>query len=398
MTPLQSLDNETYEEYLIRIGSNKDELGLSWSKIATHMNEFLNEDFTESKYRKEFHLLTRGISIGLKKSSTDEYIREIQDKTIELQKQKYQFQDQKRELNNKIKMIAKFEHLKEEISSSIKQLEKVKPLPYSPVKESSSFIRANVLWSDFHYGQGSDNSLNKYNPEIFDIRFSHLVSKTIHYCQKHNVDELTIASIGDQIAGFIHLTSRIEQSEDVISQIQYISERLSEAVVEISKYVPKVRVICLNGNHSRTIANKNDSLLKENFENLIPWYMESRLRNFRNIEILKGEDGYYVDTTFSKPHAYVHGDIDHVSSSARQLPQFLGVIPQYLFQGHIHHDTVKDFGRTTVISNGSLCGADSYAISKRMYADAMQKMHIFDENERIEYKIDINLQDIKQYH
>ncbi|MGR6760415.1 hypothetical protein ACU1JV_01035 [Paenibacillus sp. T2-29] len=395
MTPLKPLHNETYEEYLIRIGSNKDTLELSWTKIATLMNEYLNEDFTESKYRKEFHLLTRGISIGVNKSSTDEYRREIEDKTIELQKQKYQFQDQKREFNNKIKMIAKFEHLKEEISSSIKQLEKVKPLPYSPVMESSSYIRANVLFSDFHYGQESDNSLNKYNPHVFDKRFNYLVSKTIYYCQKHNVNELTIASIGDQIAGFIHLTSRIEQSEDVISQTQYISERLSESVAEIAKYVPKVRVINLIGNHSRTFQSKNEAILKENFENIIPWYMETRLREFDNIELLKGEDGYFIDESFEKPHIYVHGDLDHVSSAARQLPQFLGVIPQYLFQGHIHHDTVKDFGRTTVISNGSLCGADSYAISKRMYADAMQKMHIFNEDGRIEYKIDINLQDIK---
>ncbi|WP_311078276.1 hypothetical protein [Paenibacillus polymyxa] len=395
MTPLKPLHNETYEEYLIRIGSNKDTLELSWSKIATLMNEYLNEDFTESKYRKEFHLLTRGISIGVNKSSTDEYRREIEDKTIELQKQKYQFQDQKREFNNKIKMIAKFEHLKDEISNSIKQLEQVKPLPYSPVMKNPSYIRANVLFSDFHYGQESDNSLNKYNPRVFDKRFNHLVSKTIYYCQKHNVDELTIASIGDQIAGFIHLTSRIEQSEDVISQTQYISERLSEAVAEIAKFVPKVRVINLIGNHSRTFQSKNEAILKENFENIIPWYMETRLREFDNIELLKGEDGYFIDESFEKPHIYVHGDLDHVSTAARQLPQFLGVIPQYLFQGHIHHDTVKDFGRTTVISNGSLCGADSYAISKRMYADAMQKMHIFNEDGRIEYKIDINLQDIK---
>lgn len=395
MTPLQSLENEVYEDYLVRIGSSKEELDLSWIKIASLMNEFLSEDFSESKYRKEYHLLTRGISMGVKKSSDNVYLREIEDKTVELQKQKYQFQDQKREYNNKIKLIAKYEHLKDEITTAIKQLEKVKPLPYSLIKESISDVRANVLFSDFHYGQESNNTLNTYNPVVFNKRFEHLVSKTIYYCKKHNVDELTIGSIGDQIAGFIHLTSRIEQSEDVISQIQYISERLAEAVAEISKYVRKVRVINLIGNHSRTFQNKNDSIMKENFENIIPWYLESRLRRFDNVEVLKGEDGYFVDDTFSKPHLYTHGDIDHVSSVARTIPQFLGIIPSYCFQGHIHHDTVKDYGRTIVISNGSLCGADSYAVSKRMYADAMQKMHIFDENGRIEYKIDINLQDVK---
>lgn len=396
ITPLQSLENEVYEDYLVRIGSNKEELDLSWIKIASLMNEFLREDFSESKYRKEYHLLTRGISMGVKKSSDNEYLREIEDKTVELQKQKYQFQDQKREYNNKIKMISKFEHLKQEVFTAIKSLEKVKPLYFSPIKEdNTSYVRANVLWSDFHFGQESNNTLNVYNPDVFNKRFEYLVTKTIHYCKKHNVSELTIGSIGDQIAGFIHLTSRIEQSEDVISQIQYISERLSEAVAEISKYVSKVKVINIIGNHSRTVASKNDSLLKENFENLIPWYLESRLRDFANVEILKSEDGFFVDNTFPEPHVYIHGDLDHVSSVARSLPQVLGIIAKYVYMGHIHHDTVKDYGRTTVISNGSLCGTDSYAVSKRMYADAMQKMHIFDENGRIEYKIDINLQDIK---
>jgi len=394
MTPLKSLENEVYEDYLVRIGSSKEELDLSWIKIASLMNEFLSEDFSESKYRKEYHLLTRGISMGVKKSSDNEYLREIEDKTVELQKQKYQFQDQKREYNNKIKMISKFEHLKDEVFTAIKNLEKVKPLSFSPIQKIDSDVRANVLWSDFHYGQESNNSLNIYNPNIFDKRFKHLVSETIHYCKKHNVSELTIGSIGDQIAGFIHLTSRIEQSEDVISQIQYISERLSEAVAEISKHVNKVRVINILGNHSRTVANKNDSLLKENFENLIPWFMELRLRDFKNVEILKGQDGYFVDYSFPQPHVYVHGDLDHVSSVAKSLPQLLGIVAKFVFMGHIHHDTVKDYGRTTVISNGSLCGSDSYAVDKRMYSDAMQKMNIFNDKGRIEYKINIDLQDI----
>lgn len=396
ITPLHSLKNESYEDYLLRLGSNKEELELSWGQIATLLNNFLDEEYTESKYRKEYHNLSRGIEIGIRKSASGEQLKEIEDKTVELQKQKYQFNDQKREYNNKIRLIARYEHLKDEILKGIKELEKVKPLPYSfEPAVSDTNIRANVLWSDFHYGQETQNSLNTYNPEVFNKRFQHLVAKTIHYCKKHDVQELTIGSLGDQIAGFIHLTSRIEQSEDVVSQIQYISERLAEAIAEVSLHVPKVRVVNIIGNHSRTTPNKNDSILKENFENLIPWYLESRLRSYNNVEIIRSEDGYFVDTTFNEPHIYVHGDLDHVASVAKSLPQFLGIISKYVFMGHIHHDTVKDYGRTTVISNGSLCGIDSFALGKRMYADAMQKMHIFNSDGRIEYKIDINLQDIK---
>lgn len=397
-TPLEinRKQDESIDDYLLRLGGNKDIYSLNWVQVAERMNAESNEDFGESKWRKDFFLIKKGYELAIKNNiSENEVLQELEDKTLQFQKQKFQYQDQKREYTNVVRQQARFEHLKDEIKQSIKELEKVKPLVFSPVRDNGLNIRANVLFSDFHYGQTSNNTLNTYNPEVFNRRFEHLVSKTIHYCKKHNVSELTIGSLGDQVSGYIHTTSRIEQSEDVVSQTQYISERLSEAVAEISKHVAKVKIINLIGNHSRTSPNKHDSIMKENFENLIPWYMESRLKDFKNVEILKSEDGYFVDYSFPEPQVYVHGDVDYVSSVAKSLPQFLGVIAKYIWMGHIHHDTVKDHGRTTVVSNGSVCGSDSYAVSKRMYSEAMQKMHIFDENGRIEYKIDILLQDIK---
>lgn len=319
---------------------------------------------------------------------------EYEDKIMEMKKQKYQFQDQKRELNAKIRMLSKYDHLKEEIIRSIEKLEKVKPLNFSKPIKANGNVRANLLLSDFHYGQESDNTFNTYNPEIFEKRFEFLISRVLYYCDKHNVKELTIGAIGDFVNGMIHVSTRVESSEDVISQIQHVSERLSEAVSEIASVVPKVRVINVIGNHARMSPNKNESLLRENLENIIPWYMETRLRECKNVEILKSKDGIFVDSTFKIPQVMTHGDLDHVSNTARSLPQVLGIVPSYIFMGHIHHDTVKDYGRTVVISNGSLCGVDEYAISKRMYADAMQKMHIFNNDEKVEYTININLQNI----
>ncbi|MNX70833.1 Calcineurin-like phosphoesterase superfamily domain protein [compost metagenome] len=376
--PLNNLENESYEEYLLRIGSNKDELDLSWKDVASLMNEFLNEDFTESKYRKEYHLLNRGITIGVKKSENNEYIQEIEDKTVQLQKERFKYQDQKREYTNLIRQQSRFEHLKEEVSRAIQELEKIKPLKFEHRSQLNSNKKGIVLWSDFHVGSEFKNSFNAYDIDVFRSRLKMLVEKTIQYSTKNEVSELIVANLGDALHGAIHVSARVQSGEDVIRQIQIAAESIAEALAEISKYHKKVKFINIIGNHSRLISNKHESIFRENLEYLIPWFLESRLSQFDNIEIVQDEDGLYIEDIDGEKHLFAHGDLDPASTSAKNLPQMLGFVPKYIYSGHIHHNYEKEFGKTEVIVNGSLMGPDDYAISKRYFASPMQKYIVLD--------------------
>jgi hypothetical protein len=393
ITPdIKRKDSESNERYLLRIGDNKDTLGLSWQGVADLMNESLSEDYGESKWRKDYYLLKKGFDLAIKESVTEnELLREIQDQTIEAQKVKFQVQDQRRLYTNEIRQQSRIEHLiKDELYRGIIDLANEKPLNFSPPSTSDSVVTANVLWSDWHVGSEFSNSLNRYNIDIFRKRLEKLVSSTIAYGKKHNVGRLTIGALGDFISGAIHVSTRVQSSEDVIRQIQIVAEALAESIAEISKHFNRITFINIIGNHSRVVANKTESIFRENLEYIIPWYLESRLKEFASVDIHKDDDGIYIDERYDEPHIYIHGDLDHVSSVAKTLPQMLGFVPRYIFCGHIHHDTVKEFGRTKVISNGSMIGIDDYAIAKRFYAEPMHKMHIFD-GSRIEYTIDILL-------
>lgn len=388
MTPIHNLENESYEEYLLRIGSNKDELDISWNDIASLMNEFLNEDFSESKYRKEFHLLNRGISIGVKKSDNNEYIQEIEDKTVQLQKERFKYQDQKREYTNLIRQQARFEHLKEEVARAIKDLEKLKPLHFTPNISITGNKKGIALWSDFHVGSEFKNSLNEYNIDVFRIRLKKLVEKTIQYSVKNDISEIIIANLGDALHGAIHVSARVQSGEDVVRQIQIAAESIAEALAEIAQHHKKVKFINIIGNHSRLISNKNESIFRENLEYLIPWFLESRLKEFPNIEIVCDEDGIYVEDIENSKHVFVHGDLDPATTSAKNLPQMLGFVPKYVYSGHIHHNYEREFGITEVIVNGSLMGPDDYAVSKRYFASPMQKYIVLDGSEiECTYKI-----------
>ncbi|MFB5759091.1 hypothetical protein [Paenibacillus medicaginis] len=371
--------DETVDSYLYRVGSNKDIYNLDWLEIRDLMNESTGNSYNESTWRKRFSSFRDGVEYAKKSFVSDnEVVKEIEDKTLEFQKERFKFQDQKREYTNIVRSQARFEHLKDEIHKSILELAKHKPLKFVPPSPTLSNTKANTLWSDWHVGSEIRNSLNTYSLVIFKERVKQLVSKVIETGRIHNVSELTIADLGDMISGAIHVSTRVQASEDVIRQLQIVAEVIAESVAELSGHFDKIKLITIIGNHSRLIPNKTEALHRENLEYLIPWYLESRLAAFSNVEIVKDTDGYYIDEVDGEKHVYVHGDLDHVASVARTLPQLLGFVPKYVFCGHIHHDTVKEYGRTKVISNGSLMGIDDYALTKRFYAEPMQKMHIFD--------------------
>lgn len=385
-------DEENIDDYLVRIGDNLEAYGLNWTTATALLNVEAQDEYSESKWRKDYASYLRWKERLVHKIvDSDEYIQEVQDATLTMQKEKFRMQDQKRELTNVVRQQARFEHLKDEIRKSILELSISKPLQFIESSPTLSNVRANVLWSDWHYAADFSNSLNRYSPSIFRDRLQKLVSKTIYYGKQHKVDTLTIGALGDFISGAIHVSTRVQSSEDVIRQIQVVSEAIAESLVELSKNFRQVRFINIIGNHARLVSNKTESVFKENLENLIPWYLESRLNGIKNVDIYRDEDGYFVDESFYPCHVYVHGDLDHVSSVAKSLPQMIGVVPRYIFCGHIHHDTVKEAGRTKVISNGSMVGIDDYAISKRFFAEPMQKMHIFNDKDKIEYYIPIEL-------
>ncbi|MCM3274464.1 hypothetical protein M3691_37760, partial [Paenibacillus elgii] len=139
--------------------------------------EASNEDFGESKWRKDYHQLKRGYELAIKNKITEnEALKEIEDKTLELEKKTYQFRDQKREHDSKIRMEARFENLKNEIHKSIVELENMKPLRYlKPLVTEKPIKRAILLLSDLHFGADFSNSLNTYNPTIFRKRIEQLV-------------------------------------------------------------------------------------------------------------------------------------------------------------------------------------------------------------------------------
>src|SRR5690606_23287592 len=240
-----------------------------------------------------------------------------------------------------------------------------RPLTFSPiVSEGLSEKHGLALFSDWHFGMEVNNSLNVFNKEVFNQRVEKLVNKIIEYGKQNNISTLHIAQLGDLLSGIIHVSTRVQSNENIIEQVKYVSETLAEVVSKLANTLETINYYNVIGNHGRS-GHKNETGIKQNFQYLIPWYMESRLRDFKNVEIITDKDEYTSTKILNEEVVYVHGNFDRIDQCVTRLPQILGFVPSYIFGGHIHHHYEKEHGKTTVVVNGSLIGADDYSTAGR---------------------------------
>lgn len=389
----QQRENETSCEYKFRLIADKVDkiVDLDWAEIR----EILGLEITPDTLRKQGQGIREVYRFyedkQLEKSIANAITDDTETKTQEFFKEKVKFQDQKREYYNLLRNQARFEHLRDEIKLAIDELAKRKPLKFNPsyVNYMTEDVTGVTLWSDWHYGMFVDHEFNKYDNDIFHNRVQKLVGKVKEYGLKNKIKKLIIGILGDNISGEIHISTKVQNNENVIRQVQIVSETIAEATEQLANTFEEVELIFVTGNHGRN-GKKDEVTAKDNFEYLIPWYLESRLKQFTNVTITSDKDTYVLKHIHNQPCIFVHGNYDHVSSVAKNLPHMLGIIPSYIFSGHIHHNYEREQGRTTVVANGSLIGMDDYSLQKRLYATPSQKFMIMN-NDGVECTYNIKL-------
>lgn len=377
---LERNNDESFLDYQIRLFANKDTYGVDTFEIAELLNSEYGTSYSESKWRKDYAAYVHWNEYILSKNLDKEVLDKYEENRIESEKEKIRNQDQKREYKKLIRNQARFEHLRDEIIFAVSKLEKKKPLEFSPPLLSSTDGKEGLaLFSDWHYGMDINNSVNVFNRDVFNQRVGNLTSKIIEYGTLNNIETLHVANLGDLIGGLIHVSTRVQANEDVIEQVKYVTETLSEVISKLASIFPKVKFYNVAGNHGRTVANKHDVGIKENFEYLIPWYVEARLHNHTNVEVITEQDGYIVGKILNEDVVFTHGHYDRPDQVVTKIPQLLGIVPSYIFSGHIHHHFEKEYGRTTCIVNGSLVGNDDYAMQGRFGSKPSQKFMVFSE-------------------
>lgn len=380
--------NENEEQFIWRLGQAKDSgiLDLDWNEIADIINKECRTDETEYRseaaYRKKYQCAKMFFEADVfgQYSDEDAYIKELRDAKFELRKEKQKMFDERTELNRKLREQARRESFIDLVTDKISNVE---PLELNYIErqliESDNDLICHL--TDLHAGININHWYNTFNMDVLKERLTNYLDQLFLIQRRHNSENCYLV-IGEIMSGLIHETIRLENNENVIQQFILVSSLLSETISEMALHFNKVYVYVTPGNHSRVIANKDNSLHGENFDILLPHYLKASLQNYDNVLIKdnrKDCDIAIFDVRGNNIFA-VHGDKDNVDNVVQKFTMIFGMKPDIVLMGHRHTNALTTVYDTKVIQSGCVSGSDNYCIDKRLKNRPEQTVSVVSES------------------
>ena len=310
-----------------------------------------------------------------------------------LYKEKTQIRDIYNAYRKSLREESRNSRFKDELIESIRKLPKLNFSQNKRLKVDTNSVEAVLLFSDLHLGVKCNNFYNKYDFNVAVERVSKLIDDTVEYCNLHNVSRLNVLNLGDLIHGIIHVSARVEAEHNVSDQVMLSAEILANALARLDKEInAEICYRSCTDNHSRMIANKAENIEAENFSKLIDWYLGARLAGSKikiindNIDESLGK----FELLNGKAVMFAHG---HLENTNKCVDAFSGATKQfidYIFLSHFHSSKEKSYNGSKVFINGSIVGTEQYALSRRLFSPAEQKLVIFHNDNVLD--LNINLQ------
>lgn len=382
ITPKPGMSEEAYLWYLGQAKDNGIYEG-SWSDISDLMNRFYRDGEetyrTESAYRKRYNNAKDFAEAGIFKFG--DMSEDLQEQLQTIKKEKQKLADERSALNKKLRDTARFEEnlaiLKEKIEENGRT---TLPSHYQDRENSDNDLI--ICLSDIHLGLDVKNSFGEYNSDIAEKYMENYLQKIDDIRGKNASQDCYVLLIGDLISGRIHPTIQLENRENLIEQVQKVSELVANFLYALSARFKKVNVISVSGNHSR-LGLKDEVLRNERADDFVVWYCKAKLSHIENINYLEN-----LDPTIGcfevrgKKYLVSHGDFDPYSEAGlSKLVLFTGIMPAAIFCGHKHHCAFEDVSNVKYIMSGSFCGAcGDYEISKRLKGDPSQAVCVATED------------------
>lgn len=347
--------NESDFDYIIRLIEGKSDgiYDIDYTELfKLAFGVELNSDECRKRYYGLKMLLPYLDKEKSKSVNSNDLILELEQKRIELQKERRKFLDYRNAYNRGIDKDARLEDLYEVIERTISS--GILPnlnYEFHYVEHLDNDLLVSL--NDLHFGANVKNAWNVYNSDICRQRLNEYLDRIFEIQQLHKSENCYVTANGDLINGNIHIPVQVSNKENVIEQIMGVSEYIAQFLYELSKRFNKVVFTVVAGNHSR-IGTKDDSLKNERLDDLIPWYIKARLQNIENVVVNKN-----LDNTMSvldirrKKYLCVHGDYDSGKSAIQSVSLMAGQNIYAVCCGHLHHNSMDFVDNIKVIMAGS---------------------------------------------
>ena len=400
MTKYKRFENESDEELVLRICSDKDKIG-TWSDVADILNEITGNEYTESKYRKQFQSFQKMLAANQSKFvDSNAQLEEINEKIRTLQKERNKLQTEKLEYNKWLREEARDEMILESITNAISNLKPLNiPKYIEPYTDSRAYL---LVFGDVHYGiefQLKDlfgNVINEYSPEIFEKRMWELFNQVVYLIQKEDIDELNVWELGDGLQGILRLNSQLMKLRyGIIDSSILYANFLAEWLNELSTYVSIKFQMVVDSNHNQVrICNApKNAFPEENMSKSMLVFIKERLKDNPNITIIENPTGMNYGMMTDWNVLGIHGEVKNLSTAINEFSRAYGTPLDYLVGAHCHHLSQKETGiRSEVLSIRSIIGVDPYGLSLNKTSDAGASLFVFDQlkGKTCEYSLKLN--------
>lgn len=194
-------------------------------------------------------------------------LSELEEKKIELQKERQKFFDQRQALNKIIRERARQEELNEILVSAVCN-GSLPALQYKP-PVNAAYADNDLLVSlnDIHYGAQVYNYWNTYNADICREMLCRYLDEILSIASRHKSERCIVWANGDLISGSIHHSISVTNRENIIEQITGVSELIAEFLAELSRHFSGVQFVSVAGNHSR-LDTKERALKDERLDDI----------------------------------------------------------------------------------------------------------------------------------
>jgi len=233
--------------------------------------------------------------------------------------------------------------------------------------------------SDFHYGLKVKpveiGGIFEYNSEVAKKELDYLLFKTCRILEYHpnRPDTLVITLLGDMIDNAIMRDNQMASIEfQITDQIMGVVELMTDYIITLSKYFKEIKCFGVYGNHGRITQKVTGAHPKDNFDRIVYWGIQERLKGIDNISfefteaqhMLVDIEGWqfwleHGDTVRSWAGIPFYGAKREKSNINDMLNKF-SEKADYTLAGHFHIDAEFE----NIFMNGSFVGGDIFSIGR----------------------------------
>ena len=400
-----SFDDEEGIDILCSVCAEHKALPISlrnWNELAGALGLGVDGEYLRCWYKAHLRqdgTLPRNPRIALPSdqskspdSGTQRTIADMEEEKQSLYVERQQTRDVWNAYRRTMRETARVEELKQLISEAAGKAPRLPDYKYDgPTREGGS--EAILMISDLHIGDHIKNEYNIYDASIAAKRMACIVEKTVERCRRDNVEILDVVNLGDLIEGILHTSARLEQEMPVTEQIMIASDLLAQSLNGLLKAAPKVIYRSCVDNHSRAMADYHQNIESENFSKIIDFYIKAKLDGKG---IVFANDNFDDDIgRFSlqngKKVIFVHGHRDHPGNIFSNMVGMTHEYVDYCLMGHYHSPAYREDNGCAIITNGSVCGTNKYAMSKRYFGHASQNLLVFSGEDMTMHILDCNV-------